>query len=60
MNGTNNQDTNVAEGAKVNKKHKKVAGLEKKKTVAGYCFIAPFILGFLIFMVRPFNAVKRL
>lgn len=37
------------------KKHsKKLVGLEKRKAISGYLFISPFILGFLIFMVRPF------
>ena len=34
-------------------KRKKYVGLEKKKAIAGYLFIAPFILGFLLFMVKP-------
>ena len=62
MKGTNTEkvaevknDTKPTGAAEnTNAKKKKVAGLEKKKTIAGYCFIAPFILGFLIFMVRPF------
>lgn len=32
---------------------KKLAGLQKRKAVAGYLFISPFILGFLVFMVKP-------
>lgn len=32
----------------------KLAGLQKRKAVSGYLFIAPFIIGFLLFMVRPF------
>ncbi len=36
------------------KKKGRLAGLEKRKAIAGYWFIAPFIIGFLIFMVRPF------
>lgn len=32
----------------------KVSGLEKRRAVAGYLFISPFILGFLLFMVKPF------
>ena len=36
------------------KKQKKLAGLEKRKSISGYIFIAPFILGFLLFMVKPF------
>lgn len=35
------------------KKQKKLAGLQKRKAVSGYLFILPFILGFLIFMVKP-------
>ncbi len=36
------------------KAKKKVAGLEKRKAISGYIFISPFIIGFLIFMVKPF------
>lgn len=32
---------------------KKLAGLQRRKAVAGYLFISPFILGFLVFMVKP-------
>ena len=32
----------------------KVSGLEKRRAVTGYLFISPFILGFLLFMVKPF------
>lgn len=36
------------------KKNKnKLAGLQKRKAIAGYLFILPFILGFLMFMVKP-------
>ena len=35
------------------KKHKKYEGLQKRKAIAGYLFILPFILGFLAFMVKP-------
>lgn len=35
------------------KKKKKRVGLEKRKAKAGYAFIAPFIIGFLVFMVKP-------
>lgn len=31
----------------------KLAGLQKRKAIAGYWFISPFILGFLMFMVVP-------
>ena len=36
------------------KQKNKLAGLQKRKAVAGYLFIMPFTLGFLIFMVKPF------
>jgi len=36
------------------KKQNKLAGLQKRKAISGYLFIAPFILGFLFFMVKPF------
>lgn len=37
------------------KKHsKKLVGLQKRKAIAGYLFISPFIIGFLVFMLRPF------
>ncbi|MBR5421719.1 MAG: sugar ABC transporter permease [Lachnospiraceae bacterium] len=36
------------------KKKKRLVGLEKRKARAGYLFILPFILGFLLFMLRPF------
>ena len=35
------------------KKKKKLVGLDKRKARAGYLFCLPFILGFLIFMLRP-------
>ena len=35
------------------KKQKKLAGLQKRKAIAGYIFILPFIVGFLAFMVKP-------
>ncbi len=35
-------------------KKKKLVGLEKRKAIAGYGFIAPFIIGFLVFLLRPF------
>ena len=35
------------------KKQSKVSGLQKRKAIAGYLFILPFILGFLTFMVKP-------
>lgn len=36
------------------KKHKKLAGLQRRKAISGYLFILPFILGFMVFMVKPF------
>ncbi|MBO4900310.1 MAG: sugar ABC transporter permease [Lachnospiraceae bacterium] len=36
------------------KNAKKLAGLQKRKAIAGYLFISPFIIGFLAFMVKPF------
>lgn len=36
------------------KKKSKYQGLQKRKAIAGYLFILPFILGFLAFMVKPF------
>lgn len=36
------------------KNQKRPKGLEKKKAIAGYLFIMPFIIGFLAFMVKPF------
>ena len=35
------------------KQKKKLVGLQKRKAKAGYLFIAPFIIGFLVFMVKP-------
>lgn len=35
------------------KQKNKLAGLQKRKAIAGYIFIAPFIVGFLVFMVQP-------
>ena len=35
------------------KKQSKVSGLQKRKAVAGYLFILPFIVGFLAFMIKP-------
>ncbi len=36
------------------KKRKKYVGLQRRKAKAGYLFISPFIIGFLVFMVKPF------
>ncbi len=35
------------------KQKNKLAGLQKRKAIAGYLFISPFILGFLLFMLKP-------
>ena len=35
-------------------KANKLAGLQKRKAIAGYLFISPFIIGFLAFMLKPF------
>ena len=36
------------------KRQKKLRGLERKNAITGYLFILPFIIGFLLFMVKPF------
>lgn len=35
------------------KQKNKLAGLQRRKAISGYLFISPFIIGFLVFMVRP-------
>lgn len=35
------------------KKMKKYEGLQKRKAIAGYLFILPFVIGFLAFMISP-------
>ena len=35
------------------KQKNKLAGLQKRKALAGYLFISPFIIGFLLFMLKP-------
>lgn len=35
------------------KQKNKLAGLQKRKAISGYLFISPFILGFLVFMLKP-------
>ena len=35
------------------KGQKKLAGLQKRKAIAGYLFILPFVIGFLVFMIKP-------
>ncbi len=35
------------------KQKNKLAGLQKRKAISGYIFIAPFIIGFLVFMITP-------
>ena len=36
------------------KKRSKYSGLQRRKAISGYLFILPFIIGFLVFMIRPF------
>lgn len=36
------------------KQKNKVAGLQRRQAIAGYLFISPFIVGFLVFMMKPF------
>jgi len=36
------------------KQRNKPRGLQRRKAIAGYQFISPFIIGFLLFMVQPF------
>lgn len=36
------------------KQKNKLAGLQKRKAISGYIFIMPFIIGFLVFMIKPF------
>ena len=35
------------------KKKSKVEGLQKRKAISGYIFISPFLIGFLMFMLKP-------
>ena len=35
------------------KQKNKLAGLQRRKAISGYFFIAPFLVGFLAFMIRP-------
>ena len=35
------------------KQTNKLAGLQKRKALSGYVFISPFIIGFLVFLVKP-------
>lgn len=35
------------------KRQKKLEGLQKREAIAGYLFILPFVVGFLVFMVQP-------
>lgn len=35
------------------KQKNKLAGLQKRKAIAGYLFISPFIIGFIVFMLKP-------
>lgn len=35
------------------KQKNKLAGLQRRKAISGYLFVSPFIIGFLLFMVKP-------
>lgn len=35
------------------KQKNKLAGLQRRKAISGYIFISPFLIGFLVFMIRP-------
>ena len=35
------------------KQKNNLAGLQKRKAISGYLFISPFIIGFLVFMIKP-------
>lgn len=49
------QGNNKKEGQCGMKKQKnKLTGLQRRKAISGYLFVAPFIIGFLLFMVQPF------
>jgi len=37
----------------MSKQTNKLAGLQKRKALSGYIFISPFIIGFLVFMIKP-------
>ena len=37
----------------MSKQKNKLAGLQKRKAISGYLFISPFIIGFLVFMIKP-------
>ena len=37
----------------MSKQKNKLAGLQKRKAISGYLFISPFIIGFLVFLVKP-------
>ncbi len=37
----------------MSKQTNKLAGLQKRKAISGYLFISPFIIGFLLFLVKP-------
>ena len=42
------------------KQKNKLAGLQKRKAISGYLFISPFLLGFLVFMAKPFFQSPRM
>ena len=35
------------------KQKNKLAGLQKRKAISGYLFISPFLIGFVLFMIKP-------
>ncbi len=37
----------------MSKQNNKLAGLQKRKAISGYLFISPFIIGFLVFLIKP-------
>ena len=48
-----NQDSSAKTSAGKKRKKRKVDGLARSKAISGYLFILPFILGFLLLMIKP-------
>lgn len=42
------------------KQKSKYRGLQKRKAISGYLFISPFVIGFLVFMMKPFFESLRM
>lgn len=42
------------------KQKSKYRGLQKRKAISGYLFISPFVIGFLVFMLKPFVESLRM